>query len=78
MSHEAYCEDFFVTADKNTVKFVEQICMWKKKNMMLYPTDILNMMIDCNLLTIVEAEQIMEVTNKKQVDITLPTRYIAE
>jgi len=78
MSHEAYCEDFFTTADKNTINFVEQITLWKKRNLMLYPNDVLNMLIDCNMITMVEVEQILEMTNKKQVDITLPTRYIAE
>ena len=78
MSHEAYCEDFFTTADKNTIKFVEQICMWKKRNLVLYPTDVLNMLIDCNLINMVEVEQILEMTGEKVVDITLPTRYIAE
>lgn len=78
MSHEAYCEDFFTTADKNTINFVEQITMWKKRNLMLYPTDVLNMLIDCNLISMVEVEQIIEASSKKPVDITLPTRYIAE
>lgn len=78
MSHEAYCEDFFMTADKNTIKFVEQICLWKKRKLMLYPTDVLNMLIDCNMVSMVEVEQILEATSKKPVDITLPTRYIVE
>jgi hypothetical protein len=76
MSHEAYCEDFFTTADKNTINFVEQIVLWKRRNLMLYPDDILNMLIDNNLITIVEVEQIIDTTKQKSLDITLPTRYI--
>jgi hypothetical protein len=76
MSHEAYCEDFFTTADKNTINFVEQIVLWKRRNLMLYPDDILNMLIDNNLITMVEVEQIIDTTKQKSLDITLPTRYI--
>jgi hypothetical protein len=77
MSHEAYCEDFFTTADKNTINFVEQIVLWKRRNLMLYPDDILNMLIDSNLITMVEVEQIIDTTKQKSLDITLPTRYIS-
>jgi hypothetical protein len=78
MSHEAYCEDFFTTADKNTIAFVEQIMIWKKRNLTLYPTDVLNLMIDHNLISMVEVEQIIESTKNKSLDITLPTRYIED
>lgn len=78
MSHEAYCEDFFVGADEKVIKLIEQICLWKTKNLMLYPNDVLNMLIDCNLVNMVEVEQILEASKKKDVDITLPTRYISE
>ena len=50
----------------------------EEKKSYAYPNDVLNMLIDCNMITMVEVEQILEMTNKKQVDITLPTRYIAE
>lgn len=78
MSHEAYCEDYFTTADKNTVAFVEQVLMWKKRNLTLYATDVLNLMIDNNLISLVEVEQIMESTKNNSIDITLPTRYIED
>lgn len=78
MSHEAYCEDYFTTADKNTVAFVEQVLMWKKRNLTLYAADVLNLMIDNNLISLVEVEQIMESTRNKSLDITLPTRYIED
>lgn len=78
MSHEAYCEDFFITADKNTIAFVEQIVLWKKRNLTLYAADVLNLMIDNNLITMVEVEQIMESIRNKSLDITLPTRYIED
>lgn len=78
MAHEAFCEDYFITADKNTVAFVEQVLMWRKKKWTLYPTDVLNLMIDNNLISLVEVEQIMESTKNNSLDITLPTRYIED
>jgi len=78
MSHEAYCEDFFITADKNTVAFVEQIVLWKKRNLTLYAADVLNLLIDNNLISLVEVEQIMESTKNNSLDIALPTRYIED
>lgn len=78
MSHEAYCEDYFTTADKNTVAFVEQIVLWKKRNLTLYAADVLNLMIDNNLISLVEVEQIIESSKNKPLDITLPTRYIED
>lgn len=78
MSHEAYCEDFFITADKNTIALVEQLVLWKKRNLTLYAADVLNLMIDNNLITMVEVEQIMESTKNKPLDIILPTSYISQ
>jgi hypothetical protein len=77
MNSDLFCEDFFTTADKNTINLVQQIVMWKRKNLMLYPDDILNMLIDNNLITMVEVEQIIDMTNQKSLDISLPTRYIS-
>ena len=78
MAHEAFCEDYFITADKNTVAFVEQVLMWRKKKWTLYATDVLNLMIENNLISAIEVEQIIESTTNKPLDITLPTRYIED
>jgi hypothetical protein len=78
MTHEAYCEDFFKPANENVVKIVEQISMWSRKSYVLYPTDVLNMLIEHNLISQVEVEKIVNDTRQKPLDLTLPQRYIGE
>lgn len=78
MTHEAFGEDYFKPVDKNVVNLVEQICMWSRKSYVMYPTDVLNMLIENNIITKVEVDNIVEQTNKKPLDITLPTSYISQ
>ena len=77
MDSDLFCEDYYVSADEKIVNLVEQILAWKKSSVMLYPADVLNMMIDLNLISMVEVLQIIESTNNKHLDITLPSRYIS-
>lgn len=78
MTHEPYCEDYFKPTDKNVIKLVEQICMWSRKSYVLYPIDVLNMLIEHGLISQVEVEKIVNDTDKKPLDVSLPNRYISE
>lgn len=60
-----------------TEKVIEQLVMWKRKKHYLFPEDVMNMMIENGLCTEEEVKQIIESTNKKELDIRLPTVYIA-
>jgi hypothetical protein len=57
-------------------KVIEQLVMWKRKKYYLFPEDVMNMMIQNGLCTEEEVKQIIESTNKKELDIRLPTVYI--
>lgn len=58
-------------------QMIEQLVMWRRKKFCLFPEDVINMMIDHGLCTEEEVKQIIESTNKKELDIRLPTVYIA-
>ena len=76
MDSDLFCEDYYIGADKKIVNLVEHLLAWKKSNHMLYSADVLNMMIDLNLISMVEVLQIIDSTGNKKLDITLPTSYI--
>lgn len=76
MESELFCEDYYVPLDEKTKKLIEQLTIWKERHIMLYPTDILNMLIDYNFATKDDVEKILLEYGKNSLDITLPTCYI--
>lgn len=57
-------------------KFIKQIIIWKKYKQLLYPDDVLNMMIDCNLIKYIDLEELIKEIDKKPLDLLLPNTYI--
>jgi hypothetical protein len=56
----------------------EKIIVCMKYKQLLYPADVLNLMIDCNLISITETEEMIETITKKPLDLRLPNRYIKD
>lgn len=67
-----------MTATSETKQLAEKIVVWMKYKQLLYPVDVLNLMIDSNLISISEVEDIIESTMKKPIDLGLPNRYIKD
>jgi hypothetical protein len=60
----------------DTEKVIEQLVMWRRKKYCLFPEDVMNMMIENGLCTEEEVRQVIETTQKKELDIRLPKVYI--
>ena len=60
------------------LKVVEQLAIWKTHKQLLYPIDVMNMMIDNGVVTESEVREVIESVKKKQLDIRLPSVYINE
>ena len=63
--------------NENYKDFAKQIVIWKKYKQIIYPEDILNMMIDCNLISYTELNEIIKESDKKVLDLKLPNTYIS-
>ena len=77
MDSDLFCEDYYTPPNENIVKLVTQLLAWKRQNLMLYPNDVLNMLIDCEFLNKYEMQNIIDDVDKKPLDISLPTCYIS-
>jgi hypothetical protein len=77
MNSELFCEDYYIQTNEQTIKFVEEIYKWKKKNMTMYPNDVINILIETGNLTTLDVLNIFQKAEKKSLDITLPTCYIS-
>jgi hypothetical protein len=77
MDTDLFCEDFYQAPDEKVVKLVTQLLAWKRQNLMLYPNDVLNMLIDNDLITKYDIQNIIDDVEKKTLDISLPTSYIS-
>lgn len=77
MNSDLFCEDYYQAPDEKVVKLVTQLLAWKKYNLLLYPNDVLNMLIDNGLITKYDIQNIIDDVEKKTLDITLPTCYIS-
>lgn len=60
----------------NMNDFVEKIISWKLNRHMLYPEDVLNMLIDSDLCSISEIQEKIEEASKNKLDPSLPNTYI--
>jgi hypothetical protein len=76
MESDLFCEDYYVPSDEKCLKLIESLAIWKKFKQVLYPSDVLNLMIDLGMVRMSEVEKIIEETGKKSVDIKLPSCYI--
>ena len=56
----------------------EKIIVWMKYKQLLFPADVLNLMIDCKLITLTETEEMIKNITKKPLDLGLPNRYIKD
>jgi hypothetical protein len=77
MNSELFCEDYYIQTNEQTIKFVEETYKWKKKNMTMYPNDVINILIETGNLTTLDVLNIFQKAEKKSLDITLPTCYIS-
>jgi hypothetical protein len=77
MNSELFCEDYYIQTNEQTIKFVEEIYKWKKKNLTMYPNDVINILIETGNLTTLDVLNIFQKAEKKSLDITLPTCYIS-
>ena len=57
-------------------KVVEQLAMWLRKKFTIFPEDVMNILIENGLITVEDVQQIIENTQKKELDIRLPKVYI--
>lgn len=57
-------------------KVIEQLAMWRRKKFSLFPEDVMNMLIENDLITEDNVRQVIETTQKKELDIRLPKVYI--
>ncbi len=76
MNSELFCEDYYIQPNENIVKFIEEIYKWKKKNLTMYPNDVINILIETGNLSTLDVLNIFAKAEKKSLDITLPTCYI--
>lgn len=67
-----------MSTSSESKNLAEKIVVWMKYKQLLYPVDVLNLMIDCNLISISEVEEIIESTMKKPIDLGLPNIYIKD
>jgi hypothetical protein len=77
MNSELFCEDYYIQTNEQTIKFVEEIYKWKKKNLTMYPNDVINILIETGNLSTLDVLNIFQKAEKKSLDITLPTCYIS-
>lgn len=77
MNSELFCEDYYIQPNEKIVKFVEEIYKWKKKNLTMYPNDVINILIETGNLSTLDVLNIFQKAEKKSLDITLPTSYIS-
>lgn len=54
-----------------------QIIMWKLSRQTIYPDDILNMMIDCDLIQINDVLTLIEECKEKVTQAQLPNNHIS-
>lgn len=59
-------------------EFAETIIAWKKQNQVMYPEDILNFMVECNLISAFDLKGLILEHDKKKVDVKLPESYITK
>lgn len=77
MNSELFCEDYYQPPNPNIVKMIEQLEAWRRNRLTLYPNDVINMLIDAELITVYDAEKILNTVQEKALDTTLPTCYIS-
>ena len=77
MNSELFCEDYYIQTNEQTIKFVEEIYKLKKKNLTMYPNDVINILIETGNLSTLDVLNIFQKAEKKSIDITLPTCYIS-
>ena len=77
MDSDLFCEDYYQPPDAKIVKIIEQLEAWRRKRLTLYSNDVMNMLIDAELITVHDTENILNSLQNKSVDITLPTCYIS-
>ena len=78
MESELFSEDYYIPLDEKTKNLIKQLTFWKNKHIMLYPSDVLNMLIDHNFATKEDIEKIITENKDNSLDITLPTCYIED
>jgi hypothetical protein len=76
MDSELFTEDYYIQPDEKVVNFVEEIYKWKSQNLTMYPTDVLNLLIETGNVSLVDVLTIFKKAEKKPVDIKLPFNYI--
>lgn len=58
------------------INFIKMICIWKEKNQMLYPDDVLNMLIENGLTSKYEIDILLSNLDKDSDLLKLPKKYI--
>jgi hypothetical protein len=77
MESELFCDDYYVTMDEKTKNLIEELTIWKTRHIMLYPNDVMNLLIHYGFATQSEIEKILETSSNNKLDITLPVCYIS-
>lgn len=77
MDTDLFCEDFYIEPDPKIVKFIEEVYKWKRQNLMLYPNDVMNLLIETGNVAMIDVLNIFAKAENKPLDITLPTCYIS-
>jgi intergrase/recombinase len=76
MESDLFCEDYYTPSDEKCLKLAESLAIWKKYKQVLYPSDVLNIMIDLGMIRLSEVQKIIDDTDKNNVDMNLPSCYI--
>jgi hypothetical protein len=76
MDSDLFCEDYYQSPDPKMIKFIEEVYKWKRQNLMLYPNDVMNLLIETGNVALVDVLNIFAKAENKSLDITLPTCYI--
>ena len=73
-----YGEEYLPKMSKETKSLAMKIMAFHHINQPFYASDVLNMMIESNLLSLSEAKDLLKEFNKAPVAATLPKTFIVE
>jgi hypothetical protein len=77
MQPDLFCEDYYVPPKPQLIELIKNLAAWERKNLTLYPKDVMNMLVDAEVLTVHDIKVVAQSVQDKPLDVVLPTNHIS-
>ena len=78
MMQDLFCEDYYISSSQQAINTLKELIKWKLSGNVLYPDDVINIMIHFDLVKKHDYDKLLEELKEKPVDLHLPINYIQE